>query len=101
MDPNLTHDYNDTNLTEPEYYLELLRQPIDLLIIYCVAYGLVFLLGFVGNLFVVIAVASNASMRNVTNYFITSLAMADLLIIIFCLPATLMNNILQGRNILP
>lgn len=49
-----------------------------------------------GNTFVVVSVVWNPSMRNITNYFITSLAVADLLIIIFCLPATLMNNILTG-----
>lgn len=51
----------------------------------------------IGNSFVVAAVVMYPGMRNITNFFITSLAIADLLIIIFCLPATLMNAILTGK----
>ena len=48
----------------------------------------------VGNTFVVLAVATNSNMRNITNYFIANLAIADLLIMLLCLPSTLMNNTL-------
>lgn len=48
----------------------------------------------VGNTFVVLAVVTNSSMRNITNYFIANLAIADLLIMLLCLPSTLMNNTL-------
>ncbi|KHJ99276.1 7 transmembrane receptor [Oesophagostomum dentatum] len=46
------------------------------------------------NIFVVLAVVSQSQLRSTTDYLISSLAMADLLIIIFCLPTTLLNNIL-------
>lgn len=61
--------------------------------VYCFAYTLVFLVGLVGNLLVVSVVCRSPRMRNVTNYFIVNLAIADILVLVFCLPATLLSNI--------
>ncbi|VVC90506.1 unnamed protein product [Leptidea sinapis] len=61
--------------------------------VYCVAYLLVFIVGLVGNLFVIAVVYRSPRMRTVTNFFIVNLAVADVLVIVFCLPATLMSNI--------
>lgn len=61
--------------------------------IYCFGYTLVFLVGLVGNLLVVSVVCRSPRMRNVTNYFIVNLAVADILVLVFCLPATLLSNI--------
>lgn len=47
---------------------------------------IVFLLGLLGNVLVCVAVYRNHSMRTVTNYFIVNLAVADALVILFCLP---------------
>ncbi|GJQ82418.1 hypothetical protein Trydic_g11833 [Trypoxylus dichotomus] len=49
---------------------------------------LVFVIGLVGNALVCIAVYRNRSMRTVTNYFIMNLAIADFLVILICLPPT-------------
>lgn len=46
----------------------------------------VFVVGLVGNCLVCVAVYRNRSMRTVTNYFIVNLAVADFLVILFCLP---------------
>ncbi|CAG9766133.1 unnamed protein product [Ceutorhynchus assimilis] len=47
---------------------------------------MVFVLGLLGNILVCVAVYRNHSMRTVTNYFIVNLAVADALVILFCLP---------------
>ena len=44
--------------------------------------------GLVGNALVCIAVYKNHSMRNVTNYYIVNLAVADFMVILICLPPT-------------
>lgn len=62
-------------------------------ILYCVAYSIVFIVGLIGNSFVIAVVLRAPRMRTVTNYFIVNLALADILVIIFCLPATLTSNI--------
>lgn len=77
--------HNDTDL----FY----RHPASLTIGYCIAYSFVFIVGLIGNSFVIAVVLRAPKMRTVTNYFIVNLALADILVIVFCLPATLMSNI--------
>ena len=52
--------------------------------------------GVVGNTLIVWIVLCNPRMRNVTNYFIVNLAVADILVCVFCLPITLLSNLLSG-----
>jgi len=53
--------------------------------------------GVVGNSLIVWLVLCNPRMRNVTNYFIVNLAVADILVCVFCLPITLLTNLLSGK----
>lgn len=92
-DPNY---YDNSSASQPfqRQDLELYyRHSTAMSIVYGVAYFIVFLVGIVGNSFVVAVVLRSPRMRTVTNYFIVNLAIADILVIIFCLPATLMSNI--------
>lgn len=74
----------------PEFYY---RHNSAMTAVYCVAYLLVFAVGLIGNCFVIAVVFRSPRMRTVTNFFIVNLAVADILVIVFCLPATLMSNI--------
>lgn len=71
----------------------LYRHSLTMSTVYCIAYIIVFLVGLVGNSFVIAVVLRMRNMRTVTNYFIVNLAVADILVIVFCLPATLMSNL--------
>lgn len=53
-----------------------------------VIYGLITLLGLLGNLLVIIVIIMNKKMRSTTNILIFNLAMADLCFILFCVPFT-------------
>nr|AKQ63073.1 allatostatin-A receptor 1 [Platynereis dumerilii] len=53
-----------------------------------VFFGLVCILGFIGNLLVIVVVLLIQKMRNTTNLLILNLAVADLLFIIICVPFT-------------
>lgn len=75
------------------------RHTMTMTIVYCVAYFIVFALGLIGNFFVVAVVFRSPRMRTVTNYFIVNLAVADILVVVFCLPATLMSNIFVRKYI--
>lgn len=51
-------------------------------------FGMIGILGLVGNSLVVVVVAANPGMRSTTNILIINLAVADLLFVIFCIPFT-------------
>lgn len=85
------------NGTEPDM---VYRHSMPIILLYCVAYLIVFLVGLVGNCFVIAVVYRSPRMRTVTNFFIVNLAVADILVIVFCLPATLMSNIYVRKYIL-
>lgn len=62
-----------------------------LIVLHCI----VFVVGLVGNALVCLAVYRNHTMRTVTNYFIVNLAVADMLVIVICLPPTVLWDITQ------
>ncbi|XP_069568821.1 cholecystokinin receptor-like isoform X1 [Brachyistius frenatus] len=58
-------------------------------------YSLIFLVSVFGNLLIIVVLTLNKRMRTVTNSFLLSLAVSDLLLAIFCMPFTLIPNILE------
>lgn len=54
---------------------------------------LIFALALFGNALVIYVVTRSKAMRTVTNIFICSLALSDLLIAFFCIPVTMLQNI--------
>lgn len=81
------------NLTFSSYYQH--TSPVAAMFI--VAYALIFLLCMVGNTLVCFIVLKNRHMRTVTNMFILNLAVSDLLVGIFCMPTTLVDNLITGE----
>jgi len=51
-----------------------------------ITYGLAFVVGLTGNILVVAALLSDRKARNVTSSFMVSLAMADLVFLLVCVP---------------
>ncbi|KAG7301077.1 hypothetical protein JYU34_015467 [Plutella xylostella] len=108
---NGTETYDFLNFTEepcvgePEYcnmtreeYLEMLDdyifpQPYEWVLIG--THAVVFFIGLVGNALVCIAVYRNHAMRTVTNYFIVNLAVADFMVILICLPPTVLWDVTE------
>uniref|UniRef100_A0A671Q762 Neuropeptide FF receptor 2 n=1 Tax=Sinocyclocheilus anshuiensis TaxID=1608454 RepID=A0A671Q762_9TELE len=64
--------------------------------IFIVSYLLIFIVCMVGNGVVCFIVLRSKNMRTVTNLFILNLAISDLLVGIFCMPTTLVDNIITG-----
>ncbi|XP_031198837.1 neuropeptide FF receptor 2 isoform X2 [Mastomys coucha] len=86
------HWYSDMNITYVNYYL---HQP-QVAAVFISSYSLIFFLCMVGNTVVCFIVIRNRHMHTVTNFFILNLAISDLLVGIFCMPITLLDNIIAG-----
>lgn len=71
--------YEDEDNTTPS-------MPLDEVIPVSFIYSVTLLLGLVGNGLVIFSISYYGRMRTVTNVFLLSLATADLLLILFCVP---------------
>lgn len=58
-------------------------------------YTLIFFVSVIGNLLIIVVLTANKRMRTVTNTFLLSLAVSDLMMAVFCMPFTLIPNILK------
>ncbi|XP_055981536.1 cholecystokinin receptor type A [Sorex fumeus] len=58
-------------------------------------YSLIFLLSVLGNTLVIAVLIRNKRMRTVTNIFLLSLAVSDLMLCLFCMPFNLIPNLLK------
>lgn len=82
------------NITYVDFYL---HKP-SVAAVFTASYLLIFLVCMVGNGVVCFIVLRSKNMRTVTNLFILNLAISDLLVGIFCMPTTLVDNIITGQN---
>lgn len=60
-----------------------------------VLYALIFILSFLGNSLIIAVLLRNRRMRTVTNLFLLSLAVSDLMLCVFCMPFTLIPNLMK------
>ncbi|XP_062339813.1 neuropeptide FF receptor 1 like 1 [Osmerus eperlanus] len=81
-----------SNCTFMPYYLH----NTGMTMLYIICYGGILLLCVGGNVLVSLVVLRNRNMRSVTNLFILNLALSDLLIGVFCIPTTLIDNLISG-----
>lgn len=82
------------NITYVNFYL---HKP-SVAAVFTVSYLLIFLVCMLGNGVVCFIVLRRKNMRTVTNLFILNLAISDLLVGIFCMPTTLVDNIITGQS---
>ena len=83
-------DFHDSSvLSEFDQYLRL--GPLNVVLI--VLYGIVFIIGLLGNILVILVIIRFKRMRTVTNLFLVNLTMGDVLVILICIPLTLGNQI--------
>ncbi|XP_035691689.1 neuropeptide FF receptor 2-like [Branchiostoma floridae] len=92
MDLNTTLSQNSTG--DPS--LQAWKQPLYVRYLLIIGYATVILLNVIGNPLVCLVVAKNKNMRNVTNLFITNVAVSDFLVGAICMPLALVDNLKAG-----
>lgn len=70
----------------PEVQAALRRDPLSTVIPMTILYALILIAGVIGNISTCIVIARNKYMRTATNYYLFSLAVSDLLLLILGLP---------------
>nr|XP_015802332.2 cholecystokinin receptor type A [Nothobranchius furzeri] len=60
-----------------------------------ILYSLIFLLSVLGNSLIIAVLVRNKRMRTVTNLFLLSLAVSDLMVSLVCIPFTLIPNLMK------
>ncbi|XP_046376099.1 QRFP-like peptide receptor [Haliotis rufescens] len=83
-------DYSNF-LTDLENDLYRHNEPFTIVLI--IFFSLTFVLGILGNTFVILVVAKHRSMRTLTNVFFLNLTIGDLLVVCVCIPITLGNYV--------
>lgn len=83
-------DFNDTddnyeNLTVEEYLLSVRgprRLPLNVVLPITIVYVMIFVTGVVGNVAVCVVIIRNVSLHTATNYYLFSLAVSDLTLLL-------------------
>ena len=92
-DPDCDYCY-----TDEQWYAEILAlvrpKPDQWFLI--LLFVIVFILGICGNFLVCYAVWKNIHLRTVTNTFLVNLSIADFMVILLCLPSTLVHDVLES-----
>ncbi|XP_054613750.1 neuropeptide FF receptor 2-like [Dunckerocampus dactyliophorus] len=102
MDQNLSATNQSWAAQEPPWgrgditYVDLYLHKPSVAAVFTASYLLIFLMCMLGNGVVCFIVLRSRNMRTVTNIFILNLAISDLLVGIFCMPTTLVDNIITG-----
>ncbi|XP_050402936.1 orexin/Hypocretin receptor type 1 [Patella vulgata] len=91
--PGLSHDPPVCGSRDQmiEYILEKMKPTVEESVLIFL-YVVVFFVGLFGNFLVCFVVYRSKSMQNATNYFIVNLAVTDMLVILICLPPTVVQQ---------
>lgn len=88
---------SESHLLKENYtFLAYYQHSSPVAVMFILAYTFIFLMCMIGNILVCFIVVKNRQMRTVTNMFILNLAISDLLVGIFCMPTTLVDNLITG-----
>ncbi|XP_059166790.1 pyrokinin-1 receptor-like, partial [Physella acuta] len=85
---NMTYQSYDVGKVLLELFGAKRKEMLSVVVL-MIVYSIIFLTGVIGNVCTCIVIARNAYMRTVTNYYLFSLAVSDVLTLLFALPPEL------------
>lgn len=83
---NITFHSNKTNNKSP-----LVGLPLHTVVVSTLFYSIILIVGLVGNALVIIVVCYNKNLQHNTNYCLVNLSVADLILIIVCMPSAIVS----------
>lgn len=92
---NETLDYKNI-----PYFGEIQRVPLYEIILKSYLYAMIIFFSLVGNTLIIVVVLRHKQMRTTTNFYIVNLAVADILVTIFCTWVHLVNNLNNNNWVL-
>lgn len=87
------NELNGSNVSTAFVMTSEFRHPPGITALYIIVYCIAFLFALLGNVIVIAVVLRYRWMHTVTNFFIVNLAIADILMAIFCIPITMLIHI--------
>ena len=82
----------ENNLTGPNSAkFEIPTPPEYIVISSTILYAIIFIVGIVGNILVVVVISCSRRMKTTVNMYLVNLCIADMLVILVCMPTTLVD----------
>lgn len=81
--------YGNSSDTESDGGGVVIEPPMYIVVTSTLLYCVIFLVGVVGNLLVIIVIVYGRSMRTSVNMYLANLCVADVLVILVCMPTAL------------
>ena len=88
---HLSLDAEQLSTQRPRNSGSVPEAPVYILAIVSILYCIIFLVGMAGNFLVILVVCRTSDMRNTTNFFLVNLSVADLLVILVCMPSAFLD----------
>lgn len=83
---NFVYNISLTRSIDPTRVFGPQRDSLYIVIPITIIYGVIFVTGLIGNIFTCIVIVRNKSLRTATNYYLFSLAISDLLLLVSGMP---------------
>ena len=87
---NRTQNSNETNV--------VIGLPLHTIVISTIFYAITLIVGLIGNSLVIMVVGCNKSLQHNTNYCLVNLSVADLVLIIICMPSAIVRFLIVLKH---
>lgn len=93
-------NYDDLLSPAEDVFFETYDLPLSFIILVLLLYGMVAVISFGGNIVVCYTLCNGKVLLTVTNFFLASLSVSDILMTILCIPTTIISDIIYKHWVL-
>lgn len=101
FDYEAVYNFNDSlDYKNIPYFGVIKKLPLYEIVLKSYVYAMIIFFSLVGNALIIVVVLRHKQMRTTTNYYIVNLAVADILVTVFCTWVHLVNNLNNNNWVL-